>query len=75
MEEALYLTRFASKVHLFHRREELRATGVLRELIMAAPKWTFTGSLNRPALPPMLKARWEPCAILISGAASKRACR
>ena len=38
VEEALFLTRFASKVHLFHRRDDLRATGVLREKIMAEPK-------------------------------------
>ena len=38
VEEALFLTRFASKIHLFHRRDELRATGILREKILADPK-------------------------------------
>lgn len=38
VEEALFLTRFASKVHLFHRRNELRATGILREKITTDPK-------------------------------------
>lgn len=38
VEEALFLTKFASKVHLFHRRDELRATGILREKITAEPK-------------------------------------
>ncbi|MBU2547019.1 MAG: thioredoxin-disulfide reductase [Proteobacteria bacterium] len=38
VEEALFLTRFASRVHLFHRRDELRATGILREKILAEPK-------------------------------------
>jgi len=38
VEEALFLTRFASQVHLFHRRDELRATGVLREKILSEPK-------------------------------------
>ncbi len=38
VEEALFLTRFASRVHLCHRRDELRATGILRERIMAEPK-------------------------------------
>ncbi len=38
VEEALFLTRFASKVHLFHRRDELRATGILREKITTDPK-------------------------------------
>lgn len=37
-EEALVLTRFASRVHIFHRRDELRATGILRERVLADPK-------------------------------------
>ena len=36
--EALFLTRFASKIHLCHRRDELRATGILQERIKAEPK-------------------------------------
>lgn len=36
-EEAIFLTRFASKVHMFHRRDQLRATGVLREKLEADP--------------------------------------
>ncbi|MBW2090632.1 MAG: thioredoxin-disulfide reductase [Deltaproteobacteria bacterium] len=38
IEEALFLTRFASRVHLCHRRDELRATGILRERVLADPK-------------------------------------
>ena len=38
VEEALSLTKFASKIHLFHRRDELRATGILREKIISEPK-------------------------------------
>jgi len=34
-EEALFLTRFASKVYLIHRRDRLRATKVLQDRILA----------------------------------------
>lgn len=37
-EEALFLTRFASKVYLVHRRDELRATRLLQERIFASDK-------------------------------------
>ena len=35
VEEAIFLTRFAAKVHLIHRRDGLRATKLLRERVMA----------------------------------------
>lgn len=38
VEEAIFLTKFASRVHLVHRRDELRATKLLQERIKAAPK-------------------------------------
>ena len=41
IEEALFLTRFASKVHLIHRRDELRAIKLLRDQAMEAEKITF----------------------------------
>ncbi len=37
-EEALFLTRFASKVYLIHRRDELRATKILQERVFANDK-------------------------------------
>ncbi|HXT11439.1 MAG TPA: thioredoxin-disulfide reductase [Candidatus Angelobacter sp.] len=37
-EEALYLTRFGSQVHLIHRRGSLRASRIMAERVLAHPK-------------------------------------
>ncbi len=41
VEEAVYLTRFASRVHLVHRRDSLRAVKEIQEKAFAEPKLTI----------------------------------
>jgi len=41
VEEAIFLTRFAGRIHLIHRRDNLRATKLLQERAMAEEKIAF----------------------------------
>jgi thioredoxin reductase (NADPH) len=41
-DEGLFVTRYASKVYLIHRRKQLRATRVLQKRVFAEPKFSFT---------------------------------
>ncbi len=51
VEEADYLTRYAAKVYLIHRRDELRASRILQERLFANPKieviWNKQGARGR----------------------------
>ena len=44
LEEAMYLTRFASEIVLIHRRDEFRAAKIMQDRLLAEPKITVRWS-------------------------------
>ncbi|MGE3954482.1 MAG: thioredoxin-disulfide reductase [Parachlamydiales bacterium] len=52
MEEALFMTRYASHVHILHRRDELRASKIMGERAQRSPKITI---------------RWNSVALKVEG--------
>ncbi len=50
VQEAAHLTKFADKVTLIHRRDELRATKILQEKAFANPKINFIWNSNVTAI-------------------------
>ena len=50
VQEASHLTKFADKVTLIHRRDELRATKVVQEKAFANPKLDFIWNSNATAI-------------------------
>src|SRR6266511_3756000 len=49
VEEADYLTRYASKVHLVHRRDEFRASNLLQQRAFANPQIHYTPHTRLPS--------------------------
>ena len=46
VEEALYLARICSKVHLVHRRDQLRAEKILQDRLFNEEKWESSDTLE-----------------------------
>ncbi len=51
VEEAMFLTRFASRVYLIHRRDELRASKIMQDRAFANPKLEMVWNTRRRRRP------------------------
>jgi thioredoxin reductase (NADPH) len=59
-EEATFLTKFASKVTLIHRRKELRASKIMQDRAFANPKIEFLWDSSVVGLPRLRSPRGSP---------------
>ena len=75
MEEATFLTRFASKVTVIHRRDELRASKIMQERAKANPKihWIWNTAVTEVLDPAEGRVRGLRLRNLVTGETSELA--
>ena len=71
MEEANFLTRFASKVYVIHRKDSLRASKIMQERAMANPKIEFIWNTEVTELLGDVKLEGVSLRNTVTGEASK----
>ena len=75
MEEALFLTRFASEVHLIHRRDQLRASRIMAERARQHAKIKFHLNTRITEILGDRKVSGVKLTDTVTGAESELACR